>query len=134
MNEDLYIERLAHFKQNERPEVVLLLANNPDMVKLVVAWINLDVRCTDELTEPKGESESESWEWLWQNTEYSLSELKERTGISFSESALANKMKPLIQNRVIYPDGTVNSFVQRYLRDQVLKLFESKTKRPTKKS
>ena len=37
-------------------------------------------------------------------------------------------MKPLIGNRVLYPDGTVNSFVQRYLRDRVLKLFEPKVK------
>jgi hypothetical protein len=33
---------------------------------------------------------------------------------------------------VIYPDGTINSFVQRYLRDRVLKLFEAKPARSTK--
>ncbi len=42
------------------------------------------------------------------------------------------KLKPLIGNRVLYPDGTVNSFVQRYLRERVLKLFDAKTARPTK--
>jgi hypothetical protein len=42
-------------------------------------------------------------------------------------------MKPLIGNRILYPDGTVNSFVQRYLREQVLKFFDTKLKRPAKK-
>jgi len=88
----------------------------------------------DKLTRLPSESESEIWEWLWQNTKYSLSELKEKIGISFSEIALENKTKPLIGNRVIYPDGTVNSFVQRYLRERVLKLFETKPKKSVKKS
>jgi hypothetical protein len=133
MPEDLFAEKLAWFKQNEKPEVVLLLADNPDLVKIVVAWTSLDVKRADKLTRLPGESESEAWEWLWQNTNYPLSELKEKIGISFSELSLENKLKPLIGNRIIYPDGTVNSFVQRYLREQVAKLFETKQKRPVKK-
>ena len=73
-------------------------------------------------------------EWLWQNTKFSRSELKEKVGIPFAESALENKMKPLIGNRILYPDGTVNSFAQRYLREQVVKLFDAKQRRPVKKS
>jgi len=34
----------------------------------------------------------------------------------------------LVGNRVIYPDGTVNSFVQRFLREKVVNLFAAKTK------
>ena len=59
--------------------------------------------------------------------------MKEKIGTSLSEIALGYKMKPLIGNRIIYPDGTMNSFVERYLREQVLKLFEAKTKKPVKK-
>jgi hypothetical protein len=132
--EDIYTEKLAWFKQNEKPEAVLLIADNPELIKIVVAWTSLDVRRVDNLTRLPSESESEIWEWLWQNTKYSLSELKEKIGISFSEIALENKTKPLIGNRVIYPDGTVNSFVQRYLRGRVLKLFETKPKKSVKKS
>jgi len=133
MDEDLYTEKLAWFKQNERPEAVLVVADNPEFIKIVVAWTSLDVKRADKLTRLPGESESEIWEWLWQNTKYLLSELKEKIGISFSELSLENKMRPLIGNRIIYPDGTVNSFVQRYLREQVAKLFETKQKRPVKK-
>ena len=133
MKEDLYAQKLACFKQNERPEAVLLVADDPERIKIVVAWTNLDARRSEKLTALRGESENEVWEWLWENARYSRTGLVERIGISFSESGLESKMRPLIGNRVLYPDGTVNSFVQRYLREQVLKLFETKPKRPTKK-
>jgi len=134
INEDLYLEKLAWFKQNERPEAVLLVADNPERIKIVIAWTNLNVRRAEKLTELTSESENEVWEWLWENTQYSRTELKEKISVPFSESGLESKMRPLIGNRVLYPDGTVNSFVQRYLREQVLKLFEAKQKRPAKKS
>jgi len=133
MIEDSYTDKLNWFKQNEKPEVVLLIAENPDLVKIVVAWTSLDVRRADKLTGLPGGSESEAWEWLWENTTYNLRELKEKIGTPFSEIALENKIKPLISNRIIYPDGTVNSFVERYLREQIVKLFEVKPKKPVKK-
>jgi hypothetical protein len=133
MTEDLYTEKLNWFKQNERPETVLLIADNPDLVKIVVAWTSLDIRRANKLTDLPGGSESEVWEWLWENTTYSLKELKEKIGTSFSEIALENKIRPLIGNRIIYPDGAVNSFVERYLRERVVKLFEAKPKKSVKK-
>ncbi len=132
MSEDSYLEKLAWFKQNEKPETVLLVADNSERIKLVIAWSNLNVGRTENLTELKSEAENEIWEWLWENTSYSKAELKGKSGIG-SEIALEGKMKPLIGNRVIYPDGTVNSYVQRYLREQVVRLFEVKPKRSAKK-
>ncbi|HJX36106.1 MAG TPA: hypothetical protein VJ280_04010 [Dehalococcoidales bacterium] len=41
-------------------------------------------------------------------------------------------MRPLIGNRILYPDGTVNSYVQRYLREKVINLFDKKTRKITK--
>ncbi len=131
--EDIYTEKLAWFKQNEKPEAVLLVADNPELIKIVVAWTSLDVRRADKLTSLPGESESDVWEWLWGNSRFSRADLKEKFGVPFSEVALENKMKPLIGNRIIYPDGTVNSFIQRYLRERVLKLFEAKPKKSAKK-
>ena len=133
MTEDLYIEKLNWFKQNEKPEVVLLLGSNPDMVNIVVAWTSLDTSPNNKLKGSPGESESKLWEWLWNNTTYSLKELKDKLGTPLSEIALESKMKPLIGNRIIYPDGTVNSFVERYLRERVVKLFVANSKRSSKK-
>ena len=134
MNEDLYVENLARFKQNEKPEAVLLIADDPERLKIVIVWTNIKVGPADNLTELVGESENEIWEWLWKNTVYSKKELIEITGTHFSELALDVKLKPLIGNRILYPDGTVNSYVQRYLREQVVKLFEAKPKRPVRKT
>ena len=133
MNIDLYAEKLALFKQNERPEVILVVADNPELIKIVVAWTSLDIRRSDKLTKLAGESESEVWEWLWENARFSRTKLREKIGIPFSEVALESKLRPLIGNRIIYPDGTINSFIQRYIREQVLKLFEVKQKKPLKK-
>jgi len=133
MDNDLYTEKLTWFKQNEKPEVVLMMADNLELIKIVIAWTSLEVKRAEKLTELKSNTENRVWDWLWENAKFSLPELKEKIGISFSEFALKNKLKPLIGNRVLYPDGTVNSFVQRYLREQVVKLFERKQKRPVKK-
>ena len=130
--EDLFIEKLAWFKQNEKPEIVLLIADEPECIKIIIAWTNTQVVQADNLTELVNASEKEIWAWLWENTIYYPDELKEKTGASFSEKGLENKMKPLIGNHIIYPDGTINSYVQRYLREKVINLFESKTRKIAK--
>ncbi len=132
MSENLFTEKLAWFKQNEKPETVLVIADNHELIKIIVTWSNLEVKPADNLPNLTGNSENEVWEWLWKNSRFSLTELKAKTGISYSESVLEQKMKPLIGNRILYPDGTVNSFVQRYLRGEVAKLFEAKPKKTRK--
>jgi len=134
MKDDLYTEKLDWFKQNEKPEVVLLVVDNPDRVRIILAWTNMSVKYAESLTALRSKDENEVWDWLWENTRYSKKELIGKAGVPLSELSLENKMKPLIGNRILYPDGTVNSFVQRYLREQVVKLFEMKTNRSLKRS
>jgi len=131
---DIYTEKLAWFKQNEKPEGVLVIADNPELIRITVAWTNLEVKHTGELTRLLGQSENEIWRWLWENTRIDFTELKAKTGVQYSESVLEVRMRPLIGNRVLYPDGTINSFVQRYLRERVLKLFNAKPHKPTKRT
>jgi hypothetical protein len=133
MPEDLYTNNLAWFKSNERPEVVLLIADNPNLIKIAVAWTSLTVKRTDKLTVLHRDTENEIWQWLWQNTQYCLSELKEKIAVPYSEISLHSKLRTLIGNRIIYPDGTINSFVQRYLREKVIGLFGSRSDRIAKK-
>ena len=128
MSEDIFTEKLAYFKQNEKPEVVLLVADNPEFIKIIVTWSMLDVRWEENDVKLPGDSEKEVWDWLWKNTRFSLAELKEKADIPLADWVLEKKMKPLIGNRVIYPDGTINSYVQRYLKERVVKLFETKSK------
>ncbi|MHB0877435.1 MAG: hypothetical protein ACYC5O_15465 [Anaerolineae bacterium] len=133
MNEDFYVEKLRWFKANEKPEAVLAVAECPVCIRMAVAWTTMEVHRAEKLTRLKGESESAVWDWLWRNATYSLAEFTDRIGIPYSQSALESRMRPLISNRVLYPDGTVNSSVQRYLREQVLRLFDAKPSRPWRK-
>ena len=127
---DLFTERLRRFKENENPEVVLLVADDPEFTKIVVGWTSLDVRPAEKPSQFPGESEHEIWDWLWANARYSLADLAERSGLTVP--LIERKLKPLVGNRVLYPDGTVNSFVQRYLRERVLRLFDAKPRKPAK--
>ena len=132
--EDLFIEKLAWFKQNEKPEAVLLLADEPERIKIIIAWTNTQVVQADNLTELVNTSEKGIWAWLWENTVFSREELLGTIGTALSDAGLEKKMRPLIGNRIIYPDGTVNSYVQRYLREKVINLFDGKTRKISRKA
>lgn len=131
MSENLYDEKLDWFKENEAPEVVLLVANDKVRIKLIIAWTNTEVIRPKKLTSLRRKTENGIWEWLWENCEFSPEELCEKAGLD--RDFLYERMEPLIGNRIVYPDGTINSYVQRYLREEVLKHFEGKKQRGTKK-
>jgi len=127
MDEKTYTTKLDWFKKNERPEAVLRVAEDSDLIKIVIAWGSTSVRVRPRLTQLRSEYEDDIWEWLWQNAEYGSFSLATRAGVS--QYRFDEKLAVLIGNRVLYPDGTVNSFVERYLREKVLRLFEGpKTK------
>ena len=132
MTENLFNEKLNLFKQNEKPEAVLIIANNPELIRISIAWTNIQVKQNLILTELSEESDAQVWLWLWENTNFKLAELKNNSGVSYSETVLQDKLKLLIGNKVLFPDGSVNSFVQRYLRECVAKLFSAKPKPSTK--
>ncbi len=132
MNEDVFAEKLAQFKQNEKPEVVLLIADNQELIRITVAWTNTAVARMKRIRQPGDLSEAEFWDWLWKHAQYSTEELLLKSSIS--KYGFEYKIQMLIGNRVLYPDGTVNTYVQRYLRERVLKLFEEKPKRKMRKS
>ena len=120
-----YAKKLAEFKGQENPEAVLLVADEPDLIRMTVAWANTGTRWRAKLTKPPLERGAHRWwDWLWQNTEYALPELARKSDLS--EFEVERRLRLLIENRIIYPDGTVNSFVQRFLRAKVLKLFQPK--------
>jgi hypothetical protein len=109
---------------------VLLVAEDTEFTKIAVAWTSLDVRSVETLSRLSGESEREIWDWLWANACYSLDDLAETSRLT--AALVKRELKPLIGNRVLYPDGTVNSFVQRYLRERVLRLFDAKPRKSAK--
>ena len=124
MTEELYYEKLNWFKENEKPKIVLFITDSEARTRIVIAWTNTRTSVSKKISPLKTDVESEIWEWLWQNTEFSLDELRMKSSVSSLE--IDRLLRPLVANRLIYPDGTVNSFVQRYLRERVLKLFDAK--------
>ena len=126
MSEDAYDEKLAWFKENEKPEVVLLIADEPKLIRIAVAWTNTAVKRAEVAAAPGGLAEAGLWDWLWGHARYSRDELIRKS--TRSEHYFDRRMQTLVGNRVLYPDGTMNSYVQRYLRDKVLKLFGTKPK------
>jgi uncharacterized protein YukJ len=127
-----FTERLNHFKNNEKPEAVLVIAKDQVLIKIIIAWTNLQIKQNDVLTELSSDSEKDTWVWLWENCRFSLADLRTIIGVPYSDSGLQKQLEPLIANRIIYPDGTVDSFVQRYLRNEVAKLFDGKARKRTK--
>ncbi len=133
MNEQRYEEKLAEFKAREKPEVVLLLGDDAGLVRITVAWTNTVTCQAKKLTRPPKVDDANSWwNWLWENTTYSRQELMEKAYQSYQ--GFDQKLKALIGNRILYPDGSINSLAQRYLRERVLKLFQAKPPRPRKKA
>ena len=55
--EDLFIEKLAWFKQNEKLEAMLLVADEPERIKIIIAWTNTQIVQADNLTELGNTSE-----------------------------------------------------------------------------
>ena len=125
---------LDRFKSEERPEAVLLVASHKDYAHIAAAWMHSDVHRATRLSKFEADSDSNTWIWLWKNARFSQEELARASGVPLPRCE--EKLNTLIANRAIYPDGTVNSFVRRYLREKVLKLLglDAKARRELKRA
>jgi len=123
LRKNAYDEQLVWFKQNEVPETVLFVTDDSLLRKIVVAWESMRTVRKQRLSKCESETENDTWEWLWKNTEYSREDLLAR--IPNSDKQIEAKFHALRKSRVLYPDGTVNSYVARYLREQVRRQFPS---------
>jgi hypothetical protein len=134
MGRSRFEKALRQFKETEQPEAVLLVASHKEYVNIASAWMHLSVRRRRRLTKSVGESEEEKWGWLWDNVQFSDDTLRQESGVRLKR--FQDRLDTLIANRMLYPDGSVNSFVRRYLREKVLKLLgvDAKTRRALKKA
>ena len=112
---------LELFKKQEKPEAVLMVCGNAELTRIAVAWSNTHPRRVKSPAKYSGKDQDSLWQWLWENTSYSKEAVLSR--IPSSRQAAERNLAALMGNRVLYPDGTLNSFVERYLREKVLELF-----------
>jgi len=122
MKKNRWLQTLERFKDDERPECVLLVSGSPSLIRIVVAWMNMPIERRRRLT-PFPQDAEQQWEWLWRNATYSTERLAKY--MPSSDKELEQKVQALIANRVLYPDGTVNSYVERFLRTRIVKTLSS---------
>lgn len=97
-------EALEAFRAAERQDAAFIMADEPAVVKLCVAWraVQLDVL-------PQGAPparEVARWAWLWDAVEIDKDALAAATGLMRHE--LDRALRMAVANRLIYPDGGVS--------------------------
>jgi len=117
---NLYQSELDLFKAKESPDSVLLL--DAGLWRFLIAWKNLQVSRRRRLTTPGGHDERSMWEWLWENASFSVNELALLAGASAKEAE--EKLNMLSGVRIVYPDGTLNGYVEKLLKARVVMLFK----------
>ena len=126
MKTDLWNERLRQFKEQERPETVLVVAGNSELTRVVTAWMGIKTSRKKRVSPCERQDDDTVWRWLWKNTNIPEDWFYSR--IAGSGERAARNFAVLVANHVLYPDGTVNGFVERYLREKVLSLFRMSRK------
>ena len=93
------------------------------MIRLTLAWPNVLLGSKKQPTLfSKQWNEVKRWNWLWENIHFTKKDVYAVVG----RTRLDTKLRSLIANRILYPDGTVHSYVVRFLRSRVVKLLEKK--------
>lgn len=117
---NVYARELDWFKANELPECALLVDDS--LLRFLVAWKRLAVTRTKRLTRVTKRNKAGLWQWLWQNAVFSLEDFAVLTGASVPTATARFKM--LSGNAMIYPDGTLNSYVDKLLKARTVLLFQ----------
>jgi hypothetical protein len=117
---------LESFRHSEKAEAVLLVAQDAQLVRLLLAWERTPVRRKRRLSKMPGSGSDRSrWEWLWENVSYSVDDLAKLSGLSVDQ--VEKQMAVLRGNGLAHPDGTVNRYAAQYLKTKVLALFKAKS-------
>ena len=95
-----------------------LIVDNKPAQKLVSAWSILPVVWSPPRVEPPVQSLGELWFWLWRGRTIDYELWYASAGIN--ELIGDREYEPLINQRILYPDGTISEAAAAYLRSMVL--------------
>lgn len=110
-------EVLSYFKKIESVEAISPIIEDQSMRDGLVAWKSVVIRiyrnenCT--LT-----SEAERWNWLWDCTEFSIADFGSVAGVKQCDASLL--FQRLKGYRLIYPDGTINTWAIKFLQAHIM--------------
>ena len=118
---------LQRFKNVEdaHPERVHPLITDEALRNLVVAWVTTPITFTNP-TGKTPEDENSQWQWLWELCDY------DRDYLAYCVKTQETKLGRLLDRakafRLIYPDGSANKIAIQFVRNEIAKTMQSKTR------
>ncbi len=108
---------LESFKKSTDTTNIIPLLSEEDAQKLVVAWPKV-VLTWIRVKGPAPESQNERWQWLWNHVTWPEAELRDISGLP--EIKFKRVFNIVKGNRLIFPDGTVSGFADKYLKQIII--------------
>jgi hypothetical protein len=120
-------EILKGFKENETPENIVPLVEDAELRNALVAWKSVVVSYREPAS-CEDDSEAAMWNWMWDQVEFDLSSFAVVAGCQPQHAGrLFTRLKGL---RMIYPDGTINTFAAKYLQAIIMSKLPKAPKAP----
>lgn len=122
-------EILSEFKRNEVPEATYPLLEDRGLCNALVSWksVPIEYKSPGECEET---TDQKKWEWLWRKTKTDQNAFAVISGLKPQDAG--RMLARLIGLRLIYPDGTINSFAKQFLSSEIVRRI-SATRALTKK-
>ena len=111
------LEGLAKVEDDHVEPVLFLI--DQDAIRLAAAWRRLKKERSAPATPPPAE-DSARWNWLWAQVSFSV---EDWAGLANVPLPVVRRLaRVLIDNRVIYPDGTLNLFAGKHVQRRAIKM------------
>ena len=123
------MNQIDEFKALDKKYNALKVMTSPIAANLCVAWTMFEAEFKPVEYPKSIKSLKKKWEFLWEHTEFSVVELCKAAEVSPLIGAPI--INALIENRVIFPDGTISQGAEMYLNSTVYQKVTGK--RPTPK-
>ena len=120
-------EVLKYFKDGETADTIVPLVESAELRSAIVAWKSVVISYKDA-KDCEEQSESRQWEWMWSKVDFDIRSFGVVAGCRPQD--VMNLFERLKGLRLIYPDGTINTFAKKYLQSVIL----SKLPKPPKSS
>ena len=117
-----YGEEINSFKRMSSPVIALPLVGNNMLINAVAAWKYVRCAINSELSLEAGKSDHERWEWLWKGVSFDMEDFRIKAGLKAQDAPMV--FRRLSGCRMIYPDGSVDTFCQQYLNSVILKSIQ----------
>ena len=91
------MKTLQQLKNNETP-LELIILSKPNLCEFLIAWKNSDISCDES---------------AWDSCVYDIEQIALLSALRVGDAKII--MKQLQGLALIYPDGTINSYAEKYL-------------------